>query len=168
MCVLGHRSARDDAEWFGLSRLEHCPVAAPSSIIPPCQRRHHLHGVSMSRASRIRFRVGPMQNRIHGAGPRSKEAARAKLAQMGLQPLALSADEAAALWGLSPGQFLKEVDAGNLPAAIAGLRCKRRLWSRLALEAAIRERDALPNDGRTEGDPLMNEIRARAVRSAVA
>ncbi len=92
---------------------------------------------------------------------RSKEAGRKKLRKLGLKPLGLAADEAAAYWGLSTTQFLSEVAANNIPGPIGGLRCKRKLWSRLALKNAMKGRDA----GMTvaiDNDPLMAEIKRRA------
>jgi hypothetical protein len=47
---------------------------------------------------------------------RTKDAGRSRLLQISLKPLAISAEEAAALCSLSPQQFLTEVKAGNLPA----------------------------------------------------
>jgi hypothetical protein len=97
---------------------------------------------------------------------RSKDAGRNKLRQLGLKPLALGADEAAALWDLSTAQFLAEVKAGNLPGPIGGLNCKRKLWSRLALKRAMKERDggADTRPVNIDDDPLMNEIKSRAAR----
>jgi hypothetical protein len=96
---------------------------------------------------------------------RSKEVGRQKLAQMGLKPLALGIDEAAALYSLSTAQFLKEVEAGNLPPPIGGLRCKRRLWSLLALERAMNDHvDTGRADVHIIDDRLMNEIKNRAAR----
>ena len=99
---------------------------------------------------------------------RCKEAGRKKLAQMGLQPLALSADEAAALWGLSEAQFLAEVKAGTLPGPIGGLTCKRKLWSRLALKRAMKERDGSADIRQIDDDPLMSEIKHRGARKEIA
>jgi hypothetical protein len=98
---------------------------------------------------------------------RSKEAGRQRLAQIGLKPLALNLDEASAMCGLSPAQFLKEVAAGNLPPPLGGLLSRRKLWSRAALERSINgETDAGPLGASGDPDPLMSEIRARATRFA--
>jgi hypothetical protein len=101
---------------------------------------------------------------------RSKYAGRQKLAELGIKPLALSADEAAAMWGLSKAQFLREVSAGTLPPPIAGLKCKHPRWSLRSLERAMNERDGTTSDaqhGRApHDDPLMAEIRKRADRVA--
>ena len=100
---------------------------------------------------------------------RSKNAGRQKLAELGIKPLALSAEEAAAMWGLSKAQFLKEVAAGTLPPPIAGLKCKHPRWSMRSLEHAMNERDGhatLENGRAPHDDPLMAEIRRRATRSA--
>jgi hypothetical protein len=101
---------------------------------------------------------------------RSKDAGRQKLAELGIKPLALSADEAAAMWGLSQAQFLKEVAAGTLPPPIAGLKCKHPRWSLAAMERAMHERDGCATGGIENGraphdDLLMAEIRKRAARS---
>jgi hypothetical protein len=93
---------------------------------------------------------------------RTKDMGRSRLVQIGLQPLALNALEAAALCGLSPAQFLKEVAAGNLPGPVR-LICKRKLWSLRALESAINGHDG-GKTGAADTDPLMREIKGRATR----
>jgi len=79
---------------------------------------------------------GPARARVR---VRTKDVGLSRLLQIGLKPLALAADEAAALCDLSQTQFLKEVAAGNLPPPLR-LLCKRKLWSQQALERAINER----------------------------
>jgi hypothetical protein len=93
---------------------------------------------------------------------RSKDFGRSRLVQIGLKPLALGADEAAALCGLSQAQFLKEVGAGNLPPPLR-LLCKRRLWSLRALESAINGYDR-GETAAADTDRLMREIKSRAAR----
>jgi hypothetical protein len=70
----------------------------------------------------------------------------------------LGVDDAAALFGMSRPQFLKEVAAGTLPPPIGGLLFKRKLWSVRSLEAAA-NREPHPHD------TLMSEIR-RATRAS--
>jgi hypothetical protein len=94
------------------------------------------------------------------ARARTKSAGRSKLAQLGIRPAALSAEEAAAFCGMSGAQFLKEVAAGNLPDPIGGLLSKRKLWSLRALESAI-DGSTAPH-GAVGDDPLMQEIKRRA------
>jgi hypothetical protein len=95
---------------------------------------------------------------------RTKYAGRERLAQLGVKPAALGVDEASAFCGMSAGQFLKEVAAGTLPAPIAGLLSKRKLWSLRALERAINGRDgAAPAP---DNDPVMNLIKSHASRVA--
>lgn len=93
---------------------------------------------------------------------RSKDFGRSRLLRIGLEPLALSADEAAALCSLSQAQFLKEVGAGNLPPPLC-LLCKRKLWSPRALESAINGHDG-SETAAADADPLMREIKSRATR----
>jgi|SRR5690349_24964813 predicted DNA-binding transcriptional regulator AlpA len=93
---------------------------------------------------------------------RTKEIGRSRLVQIGLQPLALNAPEAAALCCLSPAQFLKEVAAGNLPRPVR-LICKRKVWSLRALESAINGHGGCKTAAHT--DPLMREIKSRATRN---
>jgi hypothetical protein len=104
---------------------------------------------------------GPVRGRPRA---RTKDAGRIRLVQIGLKPLALNADEAAAICSLSPQQFLLEVKAGNLPAPLCGLLSKRKLWSVHALERAINGHgDETPAVG---DDTLMREIKSRATRAA--
>src|SRR5215813_4522296 len=91
---------------------------------------------------------------------RTKDVGRNRLVQIGLQPLALNALEAAALCGLSPTQFLKEVAAGNLPGPVR-LICKRKVWSLRALDSAINGHGSRKNSA-ADTDPLMREIMSRA------
>jgi hypothetical protein len=102
---------------------------------------------------------GPVRAR---ARARTKDIGRSRLAQIGLKPLALSADEAAALCGLSQPQFLKEVGVGNLPRPLR-LLCKRKLWSLRALESAING-NVGSDTAAGDADPLMQEIKSRAAR----
>lgn len=100
------------------------------------------------------------------ARPRTKYAGRERLAQLGVKPAALGADEAAAFCGLSTGQFLKEVAASTLPGPIGGLISKRKLWSRIALERAINERDGA--GPAPDNDHVMHLIKNHAARKSVA
>jgi predicted DNA-binding transcriptional regulator AlpA len=93
---------------------------------------------------------------------RGKDVVRNRLVQIGLKPLALSADEAAALCGLSQAQFLKEVRVGNLPPPLR-LLCKRKLWSLRALESAINGHVG-SDTAAADADPLLQEIKSRAAR----
>jgi hypothetical protein len=120
---------------------------AGSSLRYCLQRR----AADCRRLSNERTRTGPRA--------RTKDVGRSRLVQIGLKPLALSADEAAALCGLSQAQFLKEVGAGNLPPPVR-LLCKRKLWSLRALESAINGHVGTAADA----DPLMQEIKSRAAR----
>ncbi|MFN3744233.1 MAG: helix-turn-helix transcriptional regulator [Hyphomicrobiaceae bacterium] len=51
--------------------------------------------------------------------------------------------EAASYVGLSPTTFMREVKAGTLPPPLK-LQCRRRLWSRAALDRAIDPDHAQP------------------------
>jgi hypothetical protein len=93
---------------------------------------------------------------------RTKEVGRSRLVRIGLQPLVLDALEAAALCGLSPTQFVKEVAARNLPGPVR-LNCKRKVWSLRALESAINGHGGRKSSA-ADTDPLMREIKSRATR----
>lgn len=58
------------------------------------------------------------------------------LARRGIMPAGMPLAEAAAYMGLSPNTFLAEVAAGNLPPPLP-LKCRRKVWSRAALDAAL-------------------------------
>lgn|SRR5262245_13948851 len=92
---------------------------------------------------------------------RTKDVGRDKLLKIGIKPLAVSADEAAAVCGMSQNQFLKEVAARRLPPPLDRLLSKRKLWSLKALERAINGDAPAAND-----DHLMREIKSRATRAA--
>jgi hypothetical protein len=102
------------------------------------------------------------------ASSRSKQTARGKLAEAGLQPLAIDVAQASAMCGMSAAQFQKEVAAANFPPPIGGLLSKRKLWSVAALERAVngkidtqQSRAAFDRD-----DLLMREIKSRAARTS--
>jgi hypothetical protein len=107
-----------------------------------------------------------VQRRDRVARARTKYAGRERLAQLGVKPAALGADEAAAFCALSTGQFLKEVAARTLPGPIGGLISKRKLWSRIALERAINERDGA--GPAPDNDHVMHLIKNHAARKNVA
>lgn len=81
---------------------------------------------------------------------------RAKLAEMGLQPIGLDLDEASAYVGLTPRSFQEAVSAGIYPQPMK-LKTRKKVWNRIALEAALGAQ-------RAEHDPIMQEI-DRALRA---
>lgn len=75
---------------------------------------------------------------------------RAKLAAIGLVPIGLDVDEAAAYVGLTPRSFRAAVADGTYPPPIKG-RGRKQIWNRLALETALGAQ-------RTEHDQIMGAI----------
>ncbi len=73
-------------------------------------------------------------------------------------PAVLSRREAAAYVRLGVRTFAREVKAGRLPPPL-DLACRRKLWSRAALDRAIDPAAAAP-----AGDPIMELIRAHQGR----
>lgn len=69
-------------------------------------------------------------------------------------PAVLSRREAAAYVRLGVRTFARQVAAGRLPPPL-DLTCRRKLWSRAALDRAIDPASAAP-----VGDPIMEMIRA--------
>lgn len=82
---------------------------------------------------------------------------RAKLAEIGLVPIGLDVDEAAAYVGMTPRTFRAAVEDGLYPPPMR-VKGRKQVWNRLALEAALGAQ-------RAEHDPIMGEI-DRALRAA--
>lgn len=92
------------------------------------------------------------------SGNRTKTDARAELVKFGIPPRLLDLETIAAYVGLSAGAFLKAVADGRYPPAHQN--GKRRLWDRLAVDAAVDRRSGIASSlGATEGpDPIMQAI----------
>mgnify|MGYP002479698744 CR=1 FL=1 len=86
----------------------------------------------------------------------TKSSARTVLAQMGMAPIGLSREEAAAYIGVSDRKFDAMVDDGRMPSpkVVDG----RRIWSRTALDKAFA---ALPDEkGQVESNDVWANVRA--------
>lgn len=68
--------------------------------------------------------------------PRTKLAARARLARAGIAPRGLPLDEAAAYVNLSANAFLAEVAAGTYPGPVSH-KASSLTWDRRALDLAL-------------------------------
>jgi hypothetical protein len=84
-------------------------------------------------------------------GNRTKSDATAELVKLGLPPRLVDAELAAAYCGLSVGAFIKSVDEGRYPQALAD--GKRRLWDIRALDAAVDRRSGLASSSRFDESP---------------
>ena len=93
----------------------------------------------------------------------TKQAARERLAAIGIAPRGLELDLAAAYVGLSAPSFLAQVEAGRMPAPTSLGR--RRVWDRRALDRAMDRLSGLPSAPAGDAadrlhDEMMGEIEA--------
>lgn len=86
----------------------------------------------------------------------TKASARTVLSQIGLAPIGLSREEAAAYIGVSERKWDEMVEAGAMPKPkVVG---NRRVWSRLAVDKAFA---ALPDErGEVESNDVWANVRA--------